>query len=172
MSPLAHAQEHAPVKFRCVVQDVRVQSAHVHVQCANKGLTGVYEFAAETDQPYSKRVSSAALTAQRARGSVMITYAPSLDLNPDGCDPRTCRKVIDAGPFPPLALVQKPAPVASPANDAAPVGSPAAAAAREPVRLPQSPDDTIPQHTGEQQPAPHLKRTDPPPPFRMEPIKD
>jgi hypothetical protein len=174
------AQSDVPVKFRCVVKDVRTLRDHVHVRCANRGLTGVYEFAAEADQPYSRRVSSAALQAWRARGSLMITYAPSIELNPEGCDLETCRKIIDAGPFPPVAHappVPTTTPEARPANANLPEPPPAAAAG-QPTRLPQSPDDAILQHTNEQPAALDVRRGAPPraaerpPPFTMDPIDD
>jgi hypothetical protein len=154
------AQEGSPGKFRCVIQDVRSLPDHVHIRCANRGLTGVFEFAAESDQPYSKRVSSAALTALRARSSLMVTYAPSLELNPDGCDPSTCRKVLDAGPYPPPTSAPppiRPAPM--------PV---VAVKADEDWDEPPPVEAVAP--TLPQQPAPLPPL--PPRPFEMQPIDD
>jgi pyruvate/2-oxoglutarate dehydrogenase complex dihydrolipoamide acyltransferase (E2) component len=109
----------------------------------------------------------------------MITYAPSVELNPEGCDFETCRKIIDAGPFPPVAHAPpaSPPPEARAANTGMPEAPPAGAAG-QPTRLPQSPDDAMLQHTGAQPAAPDVRRAAPPkaadwsPPFTLDPIDD
>jgi hypothetical protein len=94
---LARAQDDAPLKFSCVVRDAQILPDRTHVRCANRGLNGLSEFAAETNQPYANRVASAIVQALRSGTTLVLTYAPSSELNPDGCNVRNCRKIIDVG---------------------------------------------------------------------------
>lgn len=110
---LAHAQDDAPLKFNCVVRDAQILPGRTQVRCANKGLNGLSEFAAETTQPYAGRVADAIVHALRTGSPLMVTYAPSVELNPDGCNERNCRKIIDVGgdgriPTPPPRPVMTP----------------------------------------------------------------
>lgn len=122
-APVTHAQDDAPLKFTCVVRDAQILPDRTQVRCANKGMNGLSEFAAETNQPYAGRVANAIVHSLRTGTNLILTYAPSTELNPDGCSVRTCRKIIDVGgtgrvpPRPaPAALPQTPIPETPPAN--------------------------------------------------------
>jgi hypothetical protein len=93
----ARAQGDAPLKFNCVIKDAQLSASRTHVRCANKGLNGLSEFAAETNQPYASRVAAAIVQALRTGSTLVLTYAPAAELNPDGCHARRCRKIIDVG---------------------------------------------------------------------------
>lgn len=107
---VARAQGDAPLKFNCVIRDAQILPDRTQMRCANTGLNGLNEFAAETNQPYANRVAAAIIQALRSGTPLMLTYAPSPELNPDGCSPRTCRKIIDVGGNGRIALPPRVAP--------------------------------------------------------------
>lgn len=96
-SLFARASDDAPLKFRCMVRDAQILPDRTHVRCANRGLNGLSEFAAETNQPYANQVAAAIVQALRTGTTLVITYAPSDELNPDGCNRANCRKILDVG---------------------------------------------------------------------------
>jgi hypothetical protein len=107
---LARAQDDTPLKFSCIVRDAQILPDRTHVRCANKGLNGLSEFAAETNQPYANRVAAAIVQSLRSGTTLVLTYAPSSELNPEGCLARNCRKIIDVG-----GVARLPAPPPRPA---------------------------------------------------------
>lgn len=122
---LARAQDDAPLKFNCIVRDAQILPDRTHVRCENKGLNGLSEFAAETNQPYANRVAEAIVQALRSGTTLVLTYAPSSELNPDGCLARNCRKIIDVGgsthnppkpPKPPPVPISGPQPQIDPSD--------------------------------------------------------
>lgn len=169
---LAQAQDDAPLKFNCVVRDAQILPGRTQVRCANKGLNGLSEFAAETTQPYAGRVADAIVLALRTGTPMMVTYAPSVELNPDGCSERNCRKIIDVGgdgriptppprsAMPPVEPTALPQPAEPPAPDM-------------PAEEPQAEDfdffdtSTAPVETAVRPAAPILPLFQP-----MQPIKD
>lgn len=121
--PFAGAQADAPLKFNCVIRDAQILPDRTVVRCANKGLNGLSEFAAETNQPYANRVAAAIVQALRSGSPLILTYAPSAELNPDGCPIRNCRKIIDVGGN--GRIVKPPAPPPTPLNAPEPQVEPA-----------------------------------------------
>lgn len=93
----ARAADDTPLKFRCLVKDAQILPDRTHVRCSNRGMNGLSEFAAETNQPYANQVANAIIQSLRTGTSLVITYAPSDELNPEGCNRRTCRKIIEVG---------------------------------------------------------------------------
>ena len=109
----AWAQAGGPMKFRCMVQDAQILPDRTHVRCLNRGMNGLSTFAADTAQPYSSQVVLAVVQSLRTQVPLVITYAPDVELNPEGCDVRNCRKIIDVGQ-PPVARKSVSAPLAAP----------------------------------------------------------
>jgi hypothetical protein len=106
----AQLRDDAPQKFQCVVKEAVISPDRTLVKCANRGLNGLSEFAAETTQPHAARVAVAMMQALRVGRPLVLTYAPSVELNPEGCHSRTCRKIIDVGEHiaTPIALPPRP----------------------------------------------------------------
>lgn len=162
----ARASDEAPLKFKCMIRDAQILPDRTHVRCANRGMNGVSEFAAETNQPYANQVASSIVQSLRTGTTLTITYAPSDELNPAGCDRRVCRKIIEVGgsgnvvrpplmqPMPPLPTQ----PLVGPA-DFDPVDASVDEPAAEPAVVPPSPP-----------PPPVMPARPVPQPFKMRPI--
>jgi hypothetical protein len=172
LAGLAHAQPDLPQKFQCVVKDAQILADRTQVRCANKGMNGLSEFAAETNQPYANRVASAIVQALRTSTPLVLTYAPSIELNPEGCSERNCRKIIDVGGS--LTMPRQPqAPV--PREMAEPQIEPSdvdledtvvQAPAPPPRQVPQAPQPIVAPAAQQGGPAPAFD------PYRMRPVVD
>jgi hypothetical protein len=161
LSVPANAQADLPLKFQCIVRDAQILAARTQVRCANRGLNGLSEFAADTNQPYAGRVASAIVQALRTGAPLVLTYAPAVELNPNGCDARICRKIIDVGGQPVMARAPAPAPFpqSSPQPRVEPADfDPVDDVVYEPRAVAPTP-----------QPAPKSPAVDP---YRMRPISD
>lgn len=170
----ARASDDTPLKFQCMVKDAQILPDRTHVRCANRGLNGLSEFAAETNQPFANQVAAAVVQSLRTGARLVITYAPSDELNPDGCNRRVCRKILGVGgsgnAVRPPVFAPMPASASQPSvapDDFDPVDASVDEASFEEPRI-DAP--SAPRIGVAATPAPAVKLA--PQPFEMRPIED
>lgn len=84
-----------PASFRCFVRDVMAFYDRTQVRCYNPVQGKIAFFAVDTAQPVAGTVITKALTGLQSGKPVMLTFAPTPDLNPPNCMPAACRRLID-----------------------------------------------------------------------------
>jgi hypothetical protein len=84
-----------PMAHRCFVRDVMVFYDRTHVRCYNPARGKYNFFAVDTSQPVAETLLNKAWKSMRSGKPLTITYAPTPDLNPTGCDVQNCRRLID-----------------------------------------------------------------------------
>lgn len=84
-----------PPAFRCFVRDVMAFYDRTHIRCYNKVKGKINFFAVDTAQPVAATLLTKGLAAMQAGKPLVITFAPTTDLNPSNCERANCRRLID-----------------------------------------------------------------------------
>jgi len=86
----------SPVAHRCFVREVSSFHDRTHVRCHNAADQRLIQFAVDTAQPVAETLLVKAWQSMRSGKPLRILYAPTPDVNPPNCKPRSCRRLLDA----------------------------------------------------------------------------
>jgi hypothetical protein len=84
-----------PASYRCFVRDVMAFYDRTQLRCYSPVSGKIAFFAVDTNQPIAGTMMTKALNGMQTGKPVVVTFAPTPDLNPPNCAATTCRRLID-----------------------------------------------------------------------------